>query len=114
MTGDVCRTGAASTKGSVMEYGWVLVRMIVVLAAVCGLAYALLRWGVRRLVPFDPSHSGRLEVMERVGVAPKQSLFVVRTGDQFWLVGSSEAGLELISQLDGESWQSVDQNSDQA
>ena len=87
-----------------MEYGWILLRMIAVLAAVCGLAYVLLKWGVRRLVPIDPRRSGRLEVVERLGMAPKQSLFVIRAGDQYWLVASSESGLELLAELDSDLW----------
>ena len=87
-----------------MEYGWILLRMIGVLAAVCALAYVLLRWGVQRLSPFDPDRTGRLAIVERLGVAPKQSLLVVRAADQVWLIGSSESGIEMLGELDAAPW----------
>ena len=91
-----------------MEYGWMMLRMLAVLAAVCALAYGLLRLGLRRFAPFNPSAQGRLEVVDRLGVAPKQSLLVVRTGGQFWLVGSSEAGLQMLGELDADPWRERD------
>ncbi len=87
-----------------MEFGWMILRMMAVLAGVCGLAYVMLRWGVRRFVPGDPTRSKRLEVVDRLGVAPKQSLLVVRAADQVWLIGSSEAGLQMLGGLDAEQW----------
>ena len=87
-----------------MEFGWMLLRMLAVLAAVCALAYAMLRWGVRRLSPLNPNRSSRMEIVDRLPIAPKQSLLVVRTGDQIWLVGSSEAGLQMLGSLDGQNW----------
>ena len=87
-----------------MEYGWMLLRMVAVLAAVCGLAYVILRWGLRRFAPFDPDQTGRLEVVERLGVAPKQSLLVVRAGDEYLLIGCSESGFERLGRLRREDW----------
>lgn len=87
-----------------MDYGWMLLRMVVVLAAVCGLAWVLLRWGLKRLSPADPGASGRLEVVERLPVGADQSLMVVRTGDQYWLIGVSNAGIDRLGQLDPSAW----------
>lgn len=91
-----------------MEFGWMFLRMIAVLAAVCALAFVMLRWGLRRFVPFDPSRSGRLEVVERLAVGPKRSILAVRAGREFLLVGSSEAGFELLGPLDADGWEEKD------
>ena len=91
-----------------MDMSWMLLRMILVLGAVCALAYVVLRWGVKRLVTFDPARGRGLEVVERLGIAPKRSLLVVRTGGEYWLVGSSEAGLEMLGKLDAEAWAEYD------
>lgn len=91
-----------------MEYGWILLRMVAVLAAVCGLAYVFLRWGVRHLSPFDPTEEGRLDIEERLSVGPKQTLLVVRAGDRRWLIGASPAGFEKLGELDAEQWEAKD------
>lgn len=81
-----------------------LLRMIVVLGAVCALAYGSLRFGLRRLVRMPAPGARRLEVVERIGVAPKQSLLVVRAGRQFLLLGSSEAGITTLAELEEADW----------
>ncbi len=84
-----------------MEYGWMMVRTLFVLGAVCALAYGLLRWGLRRFVPVGARGAGRMEVVDRLGVAPKQSILVVRVGSRHLLIGSSEAGLQNLGEIDG-------------
>lgn len=91
-----------------MDYGWMLLRMIGVLAAVCGLAWVLLRWGLKRLSPYQPESAGRLEVVEQLPVGSKRSLMVVRAGREYWLVGASESGLEQIGRLDPAAWQGAE------
>ena len=91
-----------------MAYGWTMLRMIAVLAGVCGLAYVLLRWGLKRFAPIDPSRSGRLEVVERLAVGPKQALMVVRVDESYWLVGLSEQGFEALGQLEDGDWDGED------
>lgn len=91
-----------------MEYGWTMLRMIVVLMAVCALAYGMLRWGLRRFAPFDPDHDGRLEVVERLGVGPKQAVMVVRAGDSYWLVGTSESGMDRLGKIEPDEWEGIE------
>ena len=93
-----------------MEFGWMLLQMFVVLGAVCALAYVLLRWGVKRLVAFDPDRAGRLQMVERLAVGPKRAILVVRAGDEFILVGSSETGFERLARLDAEAWEEGGKN----
>ena len=88
-----------------MEYGWMLLRMIAVLGAVCALAYVSLRWGLQRYVKSQPGSRGRMEVVDRLGIGPRRSLLVVRAGEQFWLVGSSESGLAMLGELEADNWQ---------
>lgn len=95
-----------------MEYGWMMLRSLGVLVAVCALAYAILRWGLHRFAAVDGGGPGRLQVVERLGVAPKQTLLVVRAGREYWLVASSEAGLQMLGQLDPEQWRRSDNNDD--
>lgn len=91
-----------------MEFGWMLLRMLLILGAVCALAYALLRWGVKRIVPFDPNKAGRLELVERLATGPKRTILVVRAGEEYILVGSSEAGFERLARLEPDTWREMD------
>ena len=95
-----------------MDYGWMLLRMIGVLAAVCALAFVVLRWGLQRMAPVNADSAGRLEVIERLGLGPKQSLLVVRAGEQYLLVGISEGGFERIGVLEAADWDDADGDGD--
>jgi flagellar protein FliO/FliZ len=95
-----------------MEYGWMMLRTLFVLGAVCALAYGLLRWGLKRFVPAGGAGKGRMEIVDRIGVAPKQSVLVLRVGSRYLLVGSSEAGLQNLGEVSGEDMQSADMQID--
>jgi flagellar biosynthetic protein FliO len=90
-----------------MEYGWILLRMIAVLGAVCALAYVSLRWGLKRYTNLQPGAKGQMEVVDRLGIGPRRSVMVIRTGGQYWLLGSSEVGLSMLGELEG--WSPGDQ-----
>jgi flagellar biogenesis protein FliO len=76
-------------------------RTLFALAGVCALAYVVLSWLSRRGIgAMARSKSGRLEVVERVTLAPRTSLYLVRVDGRELLVGSGEAGgLSLIKDL---------------
>ena len=87
-----------------MDYGWMLVRMFLVLGAICALAWVLLRWCFKRLAPTQVDQQGSLEVVDRLGVGSGRVILVVRAGEEYLLVGSSEAGLERLGRLDAEGF----------
>ncbi len=87
-----------------MDYGWMLVRMVLVLGAVCALAWVLLRWGLKRLAPMQGDQQGNLEVVDRLGVGSGRAILVVRAGEEYLLVGSSEAGLERLGRLEADGF----------
>ena len=67
-------------------YGMVLLQAVLALVAVCLLAWVVLRWaaklGVGRV-----SKSGDIEVLERVALDARRSIFLVRVRDQVLLLG---------------------------
>ena len=82
-----------------MELGLIFFRMLLVLGAVCALAYASLRWGLRRFAPTKPAATGLLSIEDRIHLSPKRQLLIVRVGKDRILIGSSEAGLQRLHQI---------------
>lgn len=69
------------------------------LAAVCGLAYVIFRVILPRL-QFGQNNGGMIRIVERVGVDSKRSLLVVEVTGKWFVVGISESGVQLVSELD--------------
>jgi flagellar biogenesis protein FliO len=64
-----------------------------VLALVAALALA---WAQRRGLGRS---SGPLEVLGRLSLEPRRSLYLVRVAERVWLLSSSEAGLTSLAEL---------------
>ncbi|RVU45896.1 hypothetical protein EA187_09060 [Lujinxingia sediminis] len=87
-----------------MAYGWLILRTLIVLAAVLALAYAALRLLARHLGQRQPAEPGRIEVLERQLIEPRRSLLVVRTAGEYWLLASTEQGIHPVGKLDPAPW----------
>jgi flagellar biosynthetic protein FliO len=79
-------------------YGEMLVGSLLVLGLVCLAAWVVVRFGVRRM--WGPRGGGVLDVIARVPLEPRRSLYVVDVGGKVLLVGTSEMGLNVLSELD--------------
>lgn len=77
-----------------------LLQTIVALALVCGLAYLLFRWVLPRLQGAAGRAGGMIRVVDRLGLDARKSLIVVEVAGRWLLVGTSEAGVQLVSELD--------------
>lgn len=75
-----------------------LAQTLVALAAVCALAWWVLRWAARRGVGRSPA--GVVTVVDRVTLDPRRTLFVVRVAGKALLLGGSDGGLTLLAELD--------------
>jgi flagellar biosynthetic protein FliP len=76
--------------------------VFVALAAVLALLLGALRV-LKRYAPSAGAGRARLplEVVQRVGVGPKQGVAVVRVGSRVLVVGTGEGGLHALAELDG-------------
>ena len=79
-----------------------LVQTLLALGLVCGLAYVIFRWVLPRLSVSRASGS-MVRVVDRVGLDARKSLYVVEVAGRWLLVGASESGVSLVSELDAES-----------
>jgi len=98
-TGSPGAAGAAApaaSSGGVST--WDFVRMILVLACVLGIIY-LLFWLLRRGAGRRVVENDLIRVLGSRGLSGSRSLHLVEVGSSVYLVGSSDGGVELISEI---------------
>ncbi|MCE9572188.1 MAG: flagellar biosynthetic protein FliO [Deltaproteobacteria bacterium] len=81
-------------------YGELLVSSLVVLVVVSVIAWAIVRFGGRWLLGARGRTRG-MDVVARLPLEPRRSLYVVEVGGKTLLVGTSEMGLSVLTELDG-------------
>jgi flagellar protein FliO/FliZ len=72
-------------------YGWLLLRGLLALAAVCLLAYVVLRFLSRRVYG-TAAGGGLMRVVARLPLEPRRSLYLVEVAGRYLLVGLGENG----------------------
>ncbi len=86
---------------------WDFVRMLIILAAVVGAIY-LLFWILRKSSGRKIAENELIRVLGSRGLPGNRSLHLVEVGTSVYLIGSSDGGVELISEItDKESLDSV-------
>lgn len=88
-------------QGSGAGYGELMLTSLLVLVVVCVVAWAALRW-LGRWMEGRRVGSG-VTVVGRVPLEPRRSLYVVEAGGRRLLIGSSEGGVTLLTELDAEA-----------
>lgn len=83
------------------SYGDLLVTALVVLGAVCIGAFVLVRVVGRLLATGRARGAHLLDVVARLPLEPRRSLYVVQVAGKTLLVGTSEMGLSVLTELDG-------------
>ena len=91
-----------AANGAAASYGDLLVMSLVVLGAVCVAAFVLVRLVGRFLATGRVRGAHLLDVVARVPLEPRRSLYVVEVAGKTLLVGTSEMGLSVLSELDGD------------
>lgn len=71
---------------------------MVFLPLVLGLIYLSLRFGLGHYQRFYPR--ARIRILEQVNLGPKRSLYVVQVGEQHFLLGAGEGGINLLKELE--------------
>lgn len=89
-----------SGTGAAASYGDLLVTSIVVLAVVGIVAFVVVKLAARFLATGRVRGAHLLDVVARVPLEPRRSLYVVAVAGKTLLVGTSEMGLSVLSELD--------------
>jgi flagellar biogenesis protein FliO len=93
----------AASQGLLGSYLLDLVQAVLALAAVCLLAVAVLGFLGRRGVGVGRS-AGPVRVVQRIALEQRRTLYLVRAGDRYLLIGVSEGGGPvLLTELDPEA-----------
>lgn len=86
------------------SYGIFLLETVVVLALVCVLAWAVIRFGLRRLyaIPGDAATRGApLRVIARLPLEPRRTIYLIEACGKSLLVGVSDGGaMTTLAELD--------------
>lgn len=86
--------------GAGASYGDLLVTSLLVLGGVCVAAYVAVRVFGRLLATGRARGAHLLDVVARVPLEPRRSLYVVEVAGKTLLVGTSEMGLSVLTELD--------------
>jgi flagellar biosynthetic protein FliO len=92
---------ASGNGAAAASYGDLLITSIVVLAIVCVVAFVVVRLVGRFLATGRMRGAHLVDVIARVPLEPRRSLFVVDVAGKTLLLGTSETGIALLSELDG-------------
>jgi flagellar protein FliO/FliZ len=89
-----------SGNGAAAGYGDMLVTSLLVLGVVCVVAFVAVRLLGRVLATGRARGAYLMDVVARVPLEPRRSLYVVEVAGKTLLVGTSEMGLSVLSELD--------------
>lgn len=85
--------------------GFAFFKMLLVLGAVCLLAYLSLGKLLPRLMRIQQPIAGRriMQVVDRLPIDQRRSIMIIKTGqDLYYMVGVTEQGITLLSRLDAD------------
>jgi flagellar biogenesis protein FliO len=80
-------------------YGLMLLKLTLAVLLVCAAAFLSLKYGVRRLVGGAEDDSP-MRVISRLPLEPRRSLIVTQVASKTLVLATSEAGVQLITELD--------------
>jgi flagellar protein FliO/FliZ len=100
MRGPEAAAQVASEGGG--GYGGLLVTTVLLLIAVCVVAVVVVRL-LRRGLEGRAVGERLVTVLARVPLEPRRSLYVVRVGGKTLVLGASEGGLGLVTELDSDA-----------
>jgi flagellar biogenesis protein FliO len=87
-------------SGAEASYGDLLLTSLVVLGGVCIAAFLVVRFVGRWVATGRTRGAHLLDVVARMPLEPRRSLYVVEVAGKTLLVGTSEMGLSVLSELD--------------
>jgi flagellar protein FliO/FliZ len=86
------------------SYGGLLLKTVVALLIVLILAWALLRWGLPRLLPGGrATATGPLRVVARQPLDARHSVVVLESYGRFLLLGVADGSISLLSEIPAEA-----------
>jgi len=85
-------------EGSV-DFTWMFIKVILILAFVCVIAFAVIKYVIPKASYLKQGSSSQIELLERFALEPRKSLYILKVGSRFLLLGSSENSLNALMEL---------------
>lgn len=83
------------TQSLVADY----LKLMLVLAGIIALTYAVLRYWLPRLSGLRSQGSGPIQVVARLPLEPRKNLYIVKAGAGYLLIGTAENSVHMLSTL---------------
>jgi len=91
---------APATGESAIDFTWLFVKMLLVLGIVSVAAILVLKYAVPHIGVMKRFQSGKhFEVLGRHTLEPKKTLYLIRSGKRYLVIGSSDHGINLITEV---------------
>jgi hypothetical protein len=103
ITADAVPAGIGSVSSEILEY----VKLVAILVAVVAFAVFVLRVWASRLAGATATRNGPLQVIWRMNLEPRKTLYVVRAGSGYLLLAASDAGVEFLIDLNAAEIDSI-------
>ena len=85
-----------------LSFGWLLVKTVLAMAFILALAFVVIRYLFPLFRFSGQARSSKIKVIDRAGLEPRRSLFIVRVGKKTALLGTSEQGISKVMDLSEE------------
>lgn len=85
-----------------INFGMMILRMLIFLALVIALIYFLLRKVLPSLMRMTAFKNQTIRILERVPLDQRRSMLVVEIQEKVYLVGSAEGQINILMELDRE------------
>ena len=106
----VAEADRGSDERAGAELGAQLLKTVLMLGAICAFAYLLLGKALPRVLALSPGArralgppSGLIEVVDRLPLDARRAFYVVKVGEQCFLVGLTDQGMSTLARLDLEA-----------
>ena len=83
-----------------LDFGMLILRMLIFLGIVLALIYIVLRKGLPLLMQAQGFKNRTIKILERVPVDQKRTLLVVEVQERVYLMGSAEGQINVLMELD--------------
>jgi flagellar biosynthetic protein FliO len=93
-------TDAPRDIGAIGTSGWEYLKLVLVLGLILALAFLVLRVGLPLMTGVRNPVPGAIQVAARYPLEPKKNLYVIRVGEDYLLLGTTESGMHHLTALD--------------
>lgn len=93
----------SSVTGQVIDY----FKLLAILAGILILAYLTIRYWLPALTGVRQLQQGPIQVVARFPLEPRKTLYIVKTGGDMFLIGTSDSDMFFLTELDPASIQTA-------